>query len=131
MTYGLVHDENVTIDDIGILINKTYPNIRFLFEIDFTKDDYVIIKDLFLSTTLIHDDYIVKGYFHRYFRNYRLHRIPFLLLVIGFIRFNYLDNENPANFFSNFVRNILGNENTSISQLAIFFEGRLDKYLEV
>jgi hypothetical protein len=84
--YKLVSNTNVSIDDVGILISKLYPSIRFLFEIDFTKDDYLWIEKLFLNNTLIHADYISKGYFQRYFRNYKLHRIPFLLLIVGFIR---------------------------------------------
>lgn len=113
MFYHLIKDDIHTLNEISKKILREYPNIRFLFEIDFTKDDYLLLKECFLTESLLSRDIITKGYFQRYFRNYSSHRIPFLLLVVGFIRYEYLNCENPGNFFSNFLLNALKNKITS------------------
>lgn len=106
----LVCNENQTLDEIGIHINKYYPNIRFLFEIDFSKDDYIQIKKLFQQEYTLQNTYFKDDFFIKYFRNNTNHRIPFLVLLVGFVRYEYLNNENQANFFDNFLKHILQND---------------------
>ena len=105
----LICKESQTLDEIGIYINKNYRNIRFLFEIEFSKDDYLKIKKLFEKENKFKNTYFKNNFFLTYFRNHNYHRIPFLILLIGFIRYEYLNNLNQANFFNNFLRNILKN----------------------
>lgn len=63
----LIYNKNKTLDNIGQQIYKLYPNIRFLFEIDFSKDDYIIIKnlfekELFIKNTYFKDDFLALPY---------------------------------------------------------------------
>jgi len=106
----LINENIQTLNELGIQIYKKYPNIRFLFEIDFSKDDYLYIKQLFQNDFYLKDTYFIDDFFLRYFRNNKNHRIPFLILLIGFIRYEYLNDENQANFFNNFLKNILLNK---------------------
>lgn len=106
----LINENIQTLNKLGILIYQKYPNVRFLFEIDFSKDDYLYIKQLFQEDYQIKDTYFQDDFFIRYFRNNTNHRIPFLILLVGFIRYEYLNNENQANFFDNFLKNIIKNQ---------------------
>jgi hypothetical protein len=106
----LINKDIQTLNELGIKIYQEYPNIRFLFEIDFSKDDYLYIKQLFQNALQLKDTYFIDDFFLRYFRNNKNHRIPFLILLVGFIRYEYLNDENQANFFNNFLRNILQNK---------------------
>jgi len=107
---NILFDKDITsLEDLGLKIDKKYPNIRFLFEIDFSKDDYLCIKQLFQEGYQLKNTYFKNDFFIRYFRNNKRHRIPFLILLIGFVRYEYLNDENQANFFNNFLRNILKN----------------------
>jgi len=99
-----------SLEEIGIKINKQYRNIRFLFEIDFSKDDYSLLKELFQKKYSFNDTYFKDDFFSRYFRNYPTFRIPFLILLTGFIRYEYLNDENQANFFDNFLKHVLQNK---------------------
>jgi len=111
-------NENIkTLNDLGIEIYKQYPNVRFLFEIDFSKDDYLYIKQLFQKDYQLKDTYFQNDFFIRYFRNNQNHRIPFLILLVGFIRYEYLNDENRANFFDNFLKNILQNNKADAKDL--------------
>jgi len=110
----LICKENQTLDNIGIYINQNYRNIRFLFEIDFSKDDYLEIKRLFQKESRVAETDFKNSFFLNYFIENSNLRIPFLILVIGFIRYEYLNSENKANFFKNFLKNILHNNNAKV-----------------
>jgi len=125
----LVCKNNQTLDEIGKHIYKLYPNIRFLFEIDFSKDDYLLIKELFQKEYLFQDTYFKDDFFLRYFRNNTNNRLPFLILLIGFIRYEYLNSNNQGNFFENFLRNIIQNykadsKDFRVSLINYFFRWR-------
>jgi len=105
----LICKENQTLDEIGIYINKNYSNIRFLFEIDFSKDDYLVIKKLFQQEDKLLNTYFNDEIFLKYFKIHTNYRIPFLVLLVGFVRFEYLNDENRANFFDNFLKHTLQN----------------------
>lgn len=96
--------------EVGVFLENKYSNIRFLFEIDFSRDDYIFFKTLFQNDVLIISSRFEKDFFCSYFRNHPHHRLPFLLLIIGFVRYEYLDAKNSANFFHNFLENILCNK---------------------
>jgi len=131
----LVSKENQTLSEIGIHINRHYPNIRFLFEIDFSKDDYVEIKKLFQEENQLQDTYFKDDLFITYFKNNTNKRIPFLLLLVGFIRYEYLNNKNKANFFDNFLKHTLKNDKADAkdfrkSLIDYFFRWRGKKEFE-
>jgi len=128
----ILFKENQTLDSLGQYIINKYRNIRFLFEIDFSKDDYVEIKKLFQKETQLQDTYFKDDLFIRYFKSYTNYRIPFLLLIIGFIRYEYLNDENQANFFDNFLKHILQNHQANVidfrkSLIDYFFRWRGNK----
>ncbi|MCG3675707.1 hypothetical protein [Aliarcobacter butzleri] len=102
--------ENMTLNEIGKAYEERYSNIRFLFQIDFSEDDYYILKKLFQNDVLMQTTYFDKDFFSSYFRNHPFYRVPFLLLIIGFVRYEYLDANNGSNFFQNFLSNILLNK---------------------
>jgi hypothetical protein len=106
--------ENMTLNDIGKAYEERYSNIRFLFEIDFLEDDYMILKELFQKDVLLQSTYFEKDFFFSYFKNHPNYRVPFLLLIIGFVRYEYLDANNGSNFFSNFLENILNNQKAKV-----------------
>lgn len=106
--------QNMTLSEIGRACEERYSNIRFLFEIDFSKDDYMILKKLFQNDVLLQTTYFDKNFFYDYFKNRPFNRVPFLLLIIGFVRYEYLDAKNGSNFFSNFLENILNNEKANV-----------------
>ncbi len=106
----LINENIQTLNQLGIQIYQEYPNVRFLFEIDFSKADYLYIKQLFQKDYQIKDTYFQDDFFIRYFRNNINYRIPFLILLVGFIRYEYLNNENQANFFDNILKNIIKNQ---------------------
>ena len=106
--------QNMTLSEIGRAYEERYSNIRFLFEIDFSKDDYMILKKLFQNDVLLQTTYFDKNFFYDYFKNRPFNRVPFLLLIIGFVRYEYLDAKNGSNFFSNFLENILNNEKANV-----------------
>ncbi len=125
----LVSSENQTLNDIGTYIIKKYPNIRFLFEIDFSKDDYEEIKKLFQNEYKFQDTYFKDEFFLNYFTINKTYRIPFLILLVGFIRYDYLNDENQANFFDNFLKHILLNDKADASDfrkklISYFFRWR-------
>ena len=101
--------EGSTLSDIGKGLEEKYSNIRFLFQIDFSENDYYILKKLFQNDVLIQATYFDKNFFFSYFKNRPFYRVPFLLLIIGFARYEYLDAKNGSNFFQNFLENILNN----------------------
>lgn len=107
--YMLVDKDKKILDDIGKHLVSSYRNVRFLFEIDFSKDNYLEIKKLFQEEYLLKDTYFKDNFFLTYFTKYSNYRIPFLLLIIGFVRYEYLNSENQANFFDNFLKHILKN----------------------
>ena len=49
--------KNMTLNDIGKAYEERYSNIRFLFEIDFSEDDYMILKELFQKDVLLQSTY--------------------------------------------------------------------------
>lgn len=101
-------NENIQIlNELGIQIYKKYPNVRFLFEIDFSKDDCLYIKQLFQEDYQIKDTYFKDNFFIRYFRNKKNYRIPFLILLIGFIRYEYLNNKNQKANAIDFRKSII------------------------
>ena len=105
-----IFSENIkSLDELGIYINRNYINIRFLFEINFSKGDYIRVKELFQCELLLQDTNFKKEFLLKYFREKPNFRIPFLILIVGFIRYEYLNSENRANFFKNFLTNILKN----------------------
>jgi len=106
----LINNDIQTLNELGIQIYQKYRNVRFLFEIDFSKDDYLHIKQLFQEDYQLTNIYFQDDFFIRYFRNNTNHRIPFLILLVGFIRYEYLNNENKANFFDNILKNIIKNQ---------------------
>lgn len=106
--------ENMTLSEIGRAYEERYSNIRFLFEIDFSEDDYMILKKLFQKDVLLQSTYFEKDFFFSYFKNRPFNRVPFLLLIIGFVRYEYLDANNSSNFFSNFLENILNNQKAKV-----------------
>ncbi len=106
----LLNNNIETLDKLGISIYQKYSNIRFLFEIDFSKDDYLYIKKLFQEDYQIQNTYFKNNFFNTYFKNNKNYRLPFLILLAGFIRYEYLNDENQANFFENFLRHILKNK---------------------
>jgi hypothetical protein len=79
--------KNMTLNDIGKAYEERYSNIRFLFEIDFSEDDYMILKELFQKDVLLQSTYFEKDFFFSYFKNHLNYRVPFLLLIIGFVRY--------------------------------------------
>lgn len=101
--------DNSILSDIGKTLEEEYSNIRFLFQIDFSEDDYSNLKKLFQNDVLLQTTYFDKNFFFSYFKNRPFNRIPFLLLIIGFVRYEYLDAKNGSNFFQNFLSNILIN----------------------
>ena len=104
-------DKNInSLEEIGNKIIQKYPNVRFLFEINFSRDDYLHIKRLFQQDTQIKNTDFKKDFFKKYFHKKRNYRISFLILIAGFIRYEYLNSENQSNFFNNFLRNILKNQ---------------------
>ena len=128
----LVCAEHQTLESLGQYIINKYRNIRFLFEIDFSKDDYVEIKKLFQQETQLQDTCFKDDFFIKYFKSYTNYRIPFLLLIIGFIRYEYLNDENQANFFDNFLKHILQNHQANAidfrkSLIDYFFRWRGNK----
>lgn len=106
--------KNMTLNDIGKAYEERYSNIRFLFEIDFSEDDYMILKELFQKDVLLQSTYFEKDFFFSYFKNHPNYRVPFLLLILGFVRYEYLDANNGSNFFSNFLENILNNQKAKV-----------------
>ncbi|MDZ7818554.1 MAG: hypothetical protein U5K55_08020 [Aliarcobacter sp.] len=107
--------ENMTLNDIGKAYEERYSNIRFLFEIDFLEDDYMILKELFQKDVLLQSTYFEKDFFlFLIFKNYPNYRVPFLLLIIGFVRYEYLDANNGSNFFLTFLENILNNQKAKV-----------------
>jgi len=107
----LINENIQSLETLGVYIYKKHPNIRFLFEIDFSKDDYIYLKKLFQKEEEITSTDFKNNFFLSYFTKNSNFRIPFLILIIGFIRYEYLNSENKANFFKNFLRNILQNNN--------------------
>lgn len=99
-----------TLNELGVQIYQKYSNVRFLFEIDFSKDDYLYIKQLFQDDYQVKDAYFQEDFLIKYFRNNTNNRMPFLILLVGFIRYEYLNEENQANFFDNILKNILNNQ---------------------
>ncbi|MCT7547685.1 hypothetical protein N5U18_04225 [Aliarcobacter butzleri] len=106
--------ENIPLNNIGKILEEKYSNIRFLFQIDFSEDDYSNLKKLFQNDVLLQTTYFDKNFFFSYFKTRPFNRIPFLLLIIGFVRYEYLDAKNGSNFFSNFLENILNNEKAKV-----------------
>lgn len=102
--------DNLTLSNIGKVLENKYSNIRFLFQIDFSKDDYLFLKQLFQKDILLQTTNFKSDFFYSYFKNHPFNRMPFLLLIIGFFRYEYLDANNSSNFFSNFLENILQNK---------------------
>lgn len=116
--------EGSTLSDIGKGLEEKYSNIRFLFQIDFSENDYYILKKLFQNDVLIQSTYFDKNFFFSYFKNRPFYRVPFLLLIIGFARYEYLDAKNGSNFFQNFLENILNNKKAE----AIDFRNQIIDY---
>jgi hypothetical protein len=110
----LVEQNTATLCDIGEKIDKQYPNIKFLFEINFSKEDYIYIKKLFQQDKNLKNTYFEHGSLRRYFRNYQKYRLPFLILIAGFIRYEYLNDENHDNFYENFLKNAITNANNEV-----------------
>jgi len=106
----LINENIQTLNELGIQIYQKYPNVRFLFEIDFSKDNYLYIKQLFQEDYPVKDTYFQDLFFIKYFKNNINYRIPFLILLIGFIRYEYLNEKNQANFFNNILKNIINNQ---------------------
>lgn len=106
--------KNTNLSNIGKTLEEEYSNIRFLFEIDFSEDDYSYLKRLFQNDVSLQTTCFDKNFFYSYFKNRPFNRIPFLLLIIGFVRYEYLDAKNGSNFFSNFLENILNNEKAKV-----------------
>ncbi len=105
-----------SLDEYGDYINTNYPNVRFVFEIHYTRDEYEFLKEHFFDETDFKDTQFSSKFFTEYFNNHPLHRLPFLILLTGFIRYEYLNDKNGANFFSNFLRNCLYNEISDIQK---------------
>lgn len=105
----IIFTEDKALDKIGISIYQKYPNVRFLFEMDFSKDDYLTIKQLFSKEYLLQNTSFQDNFFMEYFKNHINHRLPFLILLTGFIRYEYLNSGNHSNFFENFLKHIIGN----------------------
>lgn len=103
------------LDDIGKYVEEKYNSIRFLFEIYYTKDDYLKIKVLFQRKEQLKSSFFEEDFLTNYFRRYPFQRLPFLLLIVGFIRYEYLDDNNSSSFFANFLKNILENSNAKDS----------------
>lgn len=131
----LINNDIQGLNELGIQIYQKYRNVRFLFEIDFSKDDYLHIKQLFQEDYQMKNTYFQDDFFIRYFRNNTNHRIPFLILLVGFIRYEYLNNENKANFFDNFLKKIIKNQKADAkdfrkSIIDYFFKWRGNKIHE-
>jgi len=105
----LITEDNLTLYQIGNFLAKNYKNIRFIFEIDYSKDDYLEIKKLFHQENSLQETNYKDNFFLEYFTQRPSHRFPFLVLLTGFIRYEYLNNDNKSNFFDNFLKNILKN----------------------
>ncbi len=105
----LISDEKTTLDTLGQYIIQKYRNIRFIFEINFSKGDYTRVKELFQDELILQNTDFKKEFLLKYFRENPNFRIPFLILIVGFIRYEYLNSENKANFFKNFLTNVLYN----------------------
>ena len=60
--------EGSTLSDIGKGLEEKYSNIRFLFQIDFSENDYYILKKLFQNDVLIQSTYFDKNFFFSYFK---------------------------------------------------------------
>jgi len=103
-----------SLDEYGQYINIEYPNVHFVFEIHYTRDDYTFLKEHFFDETDFSQTQLSLKYFQVYFKNNPTHRILFLMMLTGFIRYEYLNDENGSNFFSNFLTNCLYNEFTNI-----------------
>ncbi len=103
-----------SLDEYGKYIEAEYGNVRFLFEIHYTRDDYTFLKEHFFDETDFNQTQFSSDYFQVYFKNHPTHRLLFLMMLTGFIRYEYLNDENGSNFFSNFLKNCLYNETTNI-----------------
>ena len=84
----------------------------------------MILKELFQKDVLLQSTYFEKDFFFSYFKNHPNYRVPFLLLIIGFVRYEYLDANNGSNFFQNFLENILNNKKAE----AIDFRNQIIDY---
>ena len=113
-----------SLDEYGHYINIEYPNVRFVFEIHYTRDNYIFLKEHFFDETDFNQTQFSSDYFQVYFRNHPTHRLLFLMMLAGFIRYEYLNDENGSNFFSNFLKNCLYNETANIQT----FRGNLINY---
>jgi len=103
-----------SLDEYGYYINNEYPNVRFIFEIHYTRDDYIFLKEHFFDESDFNQTEFSSDYFQSYFKNHPSHRLLFLMMLTGFIRYEYLNDENGSNFFSNFLKNCLYNEAANI-----------------
>ncbi len=103
-----------SLDEYGKYIEAEYSNVRFVFEIHYTRDDYTFLKEHFFDETDFNQTQFSSDYFQVYFKNHPTHRLLFLMMLTGFIRYEYLNDENGSNFFSNFLKNCLYNETTNI-----------------
>ncbi len=113
-----------SLDEYGHYINTKYPNVRFVFEIHYTRDEYKFLTEHFFDETDFSQTQFSSAYFHAYFDNHPSQRLLFLMLLTGFIRYEYLNDENTSNFFSNFLKNCLYNEVANIQT----FRGNLINY---
>ena len=102
-----------SLDEYGHYINIEYSNVHFVFEIHYTRDDYIFLKKQFFNESDFSQVQITLKYFQSYFKSHPTHRILFLMMLTGFIRYEYLNDENRSNFFSNFLINCLHNEITN------------------
>ena len=103
-----------SLDEYGYYINNEYPNVRFIFEIHYTRDDYIFLKEHFFDESDFNQTEFSSDYFQSYFKNHPSHRLLFLMMLTGFIRYEYLNDENGSNFFPNFLKNCLYNEAANI-----------------
>ena len=114
MKVNMVKDliEFESLDEYGQYITDEYPNVRFVFEIHFTRADYTFLKEHFKKMELSSSN-LSLIFFKNYFKKHPTHRLLFLMLLTGFIRYEYLNSENSSNFFNNFMVNGLQNDLTS------------------
>jgi len=99
-----------SLNEYGDYIASHYNNVRFVFEIHYTRDDYTFLKEHFFDETDFNQTQFSSNYFQVYFKNHPSHRLLFLMMLTGFIRYEYLNVENGSNFFPNFLKNCLYNE---------------------
>ncbi|MDR2081938.1 MAG: hypothetical protein LBP54_08680, partial [Campylobacteraceae bacterium] len=121
----LIEEDEWTLKDISCKIANKYPHVKFLFEINFSKEDYLYIKNLFCQEK-IKNAFFERGYLRDYFNENKGHRLPFLILIAGFIRYEYLNEENHKNFYKNFLKT-LDNGNAQASD---FFRELVDSFFK-